>query len=239
MTQTEIMAVAAFIVVVAVAVVIMFLARRRQKPVKTIEETQDEAQPPKLQRTFEPVAPPPAYQNLTPDKKEAEIIPIHKDIPIVPKATATSEETTSAATPNSERQEDKSSATSTAPVTAKSTENEKPAEKPQESHPQPEAAKIKTDIPAPANDVSSDNNGADKLTQIKGLGPKANKILAGLNITRFSQIAAWTEADIAEIDPKMGAFSGRIAREHWVEQAKLLDAGDIETFESKFGALHR
>lgn len=69
MTPTEIIAVAAGIVVVAIAVVIMFLVKRRQKPIKTTEETQDEAQPPKLQRTFEPVAPPPAYQDLKSEKK--------------------------------------------------------------------------------------------------------------------------------------------------------------------------
>ncbi|MFT8972714.1 hypothetical protein [Zymomonas mobilis] len=232
MTPTEIIAVAAGIVVVAIAVVIMFLVKRRQKPIKTTEETQDEAQPPKLQRTFEPVAPPPAYQDLKSEKK-AEAIPV-RDIPIVTKTSPAPQE---AKTDKTKITEEKSDKANTPSQVEKQESVDTTSAKAPESVPQPES--VKNDIPSPANDVSSSEGSADKLTQIKGLGPKANKILAALGITRFSQIAAWTEADIAEIDPKMGAFSGRIAREHWVEQAKLLDAGDIETFESKFGALHR
>jgi large subunit ribosomal protein L21 len=43
-------------------------------------------------------------------------------------------------------------------------------------------------------------------------------------VTTFAQIAAWTEADIAEFDEKL-SFKGRIEREGWVEQAKKLAEG--------------
>jgi predicted flap endonuclease-1-like 5' DNA nuclease len=77
----------------------------------------------------------------------------------------------------------------------------------------------------------------DTLTQLKGLGPKAASILNDLGVTRFDQIASWNDADIAAIDAQMGAFKGRIAKDRWVKQAKLLAVGDIETFEAEFGKL--
>ena len=40
-------------------------------------------------------------------------------------------------------------------------------------------------------------------------------------MTSFAQIAAWTEADVAEMDEKL-SFKGRIEREGWIEQAKNL-----------------
>ena len=46
-----------------------------------------------------------------------------------------------------------------------------------------------------------------------------------------------TAADIAEIDSKLGVFAGRPNRDNWVDQAKLLVAGDVAGFEKKYGAL--
>ena len=77
----------------------------------------------------------------------------------------------------------------------------------------------------------------DTLTQLKGLGPKAASILADLGVTRFEQIASWNAADVAAIDARMGAFKGRITRDRWVDQAKLLAKGDTAAFEAEFGAL--
>jgi predicted flap endonuclease-1-like 5' DNA nuclease len=76
----------------------------------------------------------------------------------------------------------------------------------------------------------------DDLTRIKGLGPKLAATLASLGVTRFEQIAAWSDADIERIDAQLGRFQGRIARDNWVEQARLLAAGDREGFEARFGA---
>lgn len=79
--------------------------------------------------------------------------------------------------------------------------------------------------------------GGDDLTRIKGLGPKLRARLAELGVTRFAQIAAWTEADLAAIDAQLGSFAGRPARDNWVEQAKLLSADDTAAYEAKFGKL--
>jgi predicted flap endonuclease-1-like 5' DNA nuclease len=80
-------------------------------------------------------------------------------------------------------------------------------------------------------------HGGDDLTRIKGLGPKLAATLNDLGVTGFAQIAAWTDADIDRIDGQLGRFQGRIRRDDWVEQARLLAAGDAAAFQSKFGAV--
>ena len=77
----------------------------------------------------------------------------------------------------------------------------------------------------------------DDLTRIKGLGPKISTALRALGVTRYAEIAAWTEADVARIDAQLGAFAGRATRDNWIEQAKLLAADDVTAYEAKFGKL--
>jgi predicted flap endonuclease-1-like 5' DNA nuclease len=77
----------------------------------------------------------------------------------------------------------------------------------------------------------------DDLALLKGVGPKLVAQLKTLGITSFEQVASWSTSDIAEIDSKLGVFAGRITRDNWVDQAKLLVAGDIAGFEKKYGAL--
>jgi predicted flap endonuclease-1-like 5' DNA nuclease len=77
----------------------------------------------------------------------------------------------------------------------------------------------------------------DDLRRIKGLGPKLVTLLNALGVTSYAQIAGWSEADIDRIDAQLGTFAGRIRRDSWVEQAKLLAAGDTAGFEAKFGKL--
>ena len=62
----------------------------------------------------------------------------------------------------------------------------------------------------------------DDLKRIKGVGPVLEQKLQRLGITRFSQIAAFTSADIARVDDVLD-FKGRIEREDWIGQAKALD----------------
>lgn len=82
--------------------------------------------------------------------------------------------------------------------------------------------------PAPATD-------GDDLSLIKGLGPKLRAQLSEMGITSFAQIAAWDEAEIDRIDTQLGRFEGRIRRDNWVEQAKLLASGDRSAYEDQFG----
>lgn len=84
--------------------------------------------------------------------------------------------------------------------------------------------------PAP----SSDSDG-DDLRRIKGVGPKLVTLLHEQGVTSFAQVAAWNDADIDRIDAQLGRFQGRIRRDNWVEQAKLLQTGDLSAYEAKFG----
>lgn len=85
--------------------------------------------------------------------------------------------------------------------------------------------------------VTSIPEAGDNLLKMKGVGPKLNQLLIDLGVTRYAQIAAWTDADIAAIDAKLGNFKGRPVRDQWVDQAKYLAAGDTAGFEAKYGRI--
>ncbi|MBZ9994908.1 ATP-binding cassette domain-containing protein [Mesorhizobium sp. BH1-1-4] len=63
---------------------------------------------------------------------------------------------------------------------------------------------------------------ADNLTRIKGIGTVNEKKLNEHGIFHFDQIGAWKKADVEAVEAYL-AFDGRISREEWVKQAKLLD----------------
>jgi len=77
----------------------------------------------------------------------------------------------------------------------------------------------------------------DEMGKLKGVGPKLVTLLKSLGIVTYAEIAAWTEADIDRVDAQLGAFAGRIRRDNWIEQAKLLADGDQAAYEAKFGKL--
>jgi len=60
---------------------------------------------------------------------------------------------------------------------------------------------------------------ADDLTRLSGIGPKLAQSLAERGVTRFADIAAWTEEDVSRFDKDM-KLMGRVAREAWIDQAK-------------------
>ena len=93
-------------------------------------------------------------------------------------------------------------------------------------------------IPAsPAIAAPADDAAPDDLLRLKGVGPKLKALLIDLGVTRYAQTAAWSDADIAAIDARLGNFKGRPVRDQWVDQAKYLAAGDTAGFEAKYGKL--
>lgn len=62
---------------------------------------------------------------------------------------------------------------------------------------------------------------ADDLKLISGVGPKLEKTLNGLGFWHFSQIADWKKSDVAIVDNEL-SFKGRIERDDWIKQAKVL-----------------
>ena len=63
----------------------------------------------------------------------------------------------------------------------------------------------------------------DDLTRMVGIGPKLAAALAERGVTTFSQIAAWTEQELADIDKALD-LKGRGARDAWIAQARRFAA---------------
>ncbi|MFO1148253.1 MAG: hypothetical protein U1E62_07740 [Alsobacter sp.] len=78
-------------------------------------------------------------------------------------------------------------------------------------------------LPEPAQ------GGIDDLKRISGIGKQNEARLHGLGIWHFSQVAAWTEDNVRWVSGYL-AFPGRIEREKWVEQARVLAGGGETEF---------
>ena len=85
-----------------------------------------------------------------------------------------------------------------------------------EAAPEPFAEVLAALAPEPVAPMSPDD-----LTTLTGVGPKLAAALAERGVTRFAQIAAWTEEEIAGLDKEL-KLMGRIGREAWVAQASRL-----------------
>ncbi len=71
---------------------------------------------------------------------------------------------------------------------------------------------------------------ADDLKAIEGIGPKLEELLHSLGYFHFDQIAKWTESEIAWVDENLQGFKGRVTRDKWVAQAKLILEVGMEEF---------
>lgn len=59
------------------------------------------------------------------------------------------------------------------------------------------------------------------------------KKLNGLGVNSYAQVASWTSADIERISRALD-LAGRIERESWIEQARILSAGGHTEFSRLF-----
>lgn len=74
---------------------------------------------------------------------------------------------------------------------------------------------------------------ADNLKEIKGIGPKLEILCNTLGFYHFDQIAQWSEAEVAWVDANLEGFKGRVTRDDWVAQAKVLAAGGETEFSKR------
>lgn len=91
------------------------------------------------------------------------------------------------------------------------------------------------DTPSPF--LAAPNGEPDDLRKIKGIGPKLATMLRELGVFHYQQIADWTPGQMAEVDSRLGNFSGRPERDQWQSQARLLASGDIKAYERAHGRL--
>lgn len=61
----------------------------------------------------------------------------------------------------------------------------------------------------------------DDLKAIGGIGPKLEKVLNGLGVWTYAQIAGLSESEVLWLDEHLG-FRGRIVRDDWLKQAAAL-----------------
>ena len=69
----------------------------------------------------------------------------------------------------------------------------------------------------------------DDLKRIRGVGVLIERRLNSLGIVSYDQIANWSSRDIERISQTLD-FKGRIERENWVEQARILVSGGQTDF---------
>lgn len=131
----------------------------------------------------------------------------------------------------------------TADVVTTSEEAEPVAAAPEEA-PEPVAKKAKadtakTEAAAPTGTPKKPRTmkaprkaGADDLKQLKGVGPKLEQTLNDLGFWHFDQVAKWGEDEILWVDDNL-KFKGRIERDGWVDQAKILAEGGETAFSNK------
>jgi len=73
----------------------------------------------------------------------------------------------------------------------------------------------------------------DDLKRIRGIGVLLERKLNAMGVTTYEQIANWTADDVGMVNNKL-EFKGRIERENWIEQARILASGGQTDFSRRF-----
>ncbi|WP_430401418.1 50S ribosomal protein L21 [Hyphomonas sp.] len=110
----------------------------------------------------------------------------------------------------------------TVTITSINADGAKPAKKPaakKEAAPKAETAAAEAPKPAAAGAPAAEGTSADNLKKMTGVGPALEKKLNAAGITTFSQIAALTEPQIAELEEQL-SLTGRFEKDGWVAQAQ-------------------
>lgn len=83
---------------------------------------------------------------------------------------------------------------------------------------------------AAASQAAHRASGPDRLTRIIGIDPETEQALYAMGVSRYSQIAQWTSADIERVERELNR-PGRVGLDNWVEQARILAryAGETES----------
>ncbi len=80
-----------------------------------------------------------------------------------------------------------------------------------------------------ANASPGASGDGDDLKRIRGVGVLIEKRLKAMGYKSYEGIAAWSQADVDRVNQKLD-FRGRIERENWIQQARILAAGGQTEF---------
>ena len=69
----------------------------------------------------------------------------------------------------------------------------------------------------------------DDLKRIRGVGVLVEKKLNALGVSSYEQVANWSAEDVERVSSVLD-FRGRIERENWIEQARILSSGGDTEF---------
>jgi large subunit ribosomal protein L21 len=86
------------------------------------------------------------------------------------------------------------------------------------------ATETKEKKPAPVKEKKTTTSVSDDLKQLSGVGPALEKKLHAAGVKSFEQIAAWSAKDIEVINEKISS-KGRVEKEGWIDQAKVMLKG--------------
>ena len=86
--------------------------------------------------------------------------------------------------------------------------------------------------PKPAPKPAPTPSKKDDLKRVRGIGPQNEARLNNVGVMTFAQIAGWSAKEQAEMGERL-AFPGRIEREEWVKQAKVLAKGGDTNFSKR------
>ena len=137
-----------------------------------------------------------------------------------------SDATTGTATTSTAAARSDATATAASPVAAKPAAT-KAAAKPAAAKPAAKAAA------KPAVLAKARAGGADNLKMIKGVGPVLERALHTTGVFHFDQVGAWTKADAEWFDDNVKGANGRVIRDGWVKQAKILAKGGTTEFSAR------
>jgi NADH-quinone oxidoreductase subunit E len=107
---------------------------------------------------------------------------------------------------------------------------------PNPPQPSPEMVRAAMGLPSPAKPalLEAPRGGvSDDLKRIKGIGVKLEAMLHRMGVHHFDQIADWTAEEVAWVDENLEGFKGRVSRDGWVAQAKILAAGGMTEFAAR------
>ena len=57
--------------------------------------------------------------------------------------------------------------------------------------------------------------------------------MQSMGFFHYDQIAKWTDTEVAWVDENLIGFKGRVTRDKWLEQAKLLAGGEDTEFSAR------